>query len=230
MTPPHAGVVPAETLADLERAAVLLTRARIAVPDRQLLGSGTALTTAPADLAAFFSVLAFALKAGNVDLAFEGGRLVGVACWIRHLGHRHRPQERPPGPRRPGDQESGGVLAGLRTRLDLLDGGFDVPHGRTHHHLAYLATVPGYGAHLITERLLEHRGLAADEHGHQLYLEVHDTGDRTRLSRRGYDDLGASRGDPRAPRSWVMRRNPVAAPDTPAGGLGTPGANTGGGR
>ena len=230
MTLPHLIVVPAETLADLEPAAVLLTRARIAVPDRRLLGSGTAMTTAPADLAAFVTVLAYALKAGDVDLAFDGARLVGVACWIMHLAQRHRPEERVPGPRRPSDQHSGGVLAGLRTRLDLLDGGLGVPHGRTHHHLAYLATRPGHGGHLITGLLLEHRVRAADEHDHALYLEVHDPGSRRRLSRCGYHDLGGSRGDPSAPRSWAMCRNPVAVPDTPAGGLGAPGANTGGGR
>lgn len=230
MTPPPVVVVRAETLADLELAAALLNDVRIAVPDGQLLGSGTTLATAPADLAAFTAALAYAWKAGHVDLASAGERLVGAACWFTHPGPRHRPGERPPGSRRPSDQESGGLLAGLRARFDLLDGGFGVPYDRTHHHLCYLATVPGYGTHPITELLLAHRARAADKAGHELYLEVHDAGNRTRLSRLGYRDLGGSLGDQRAPRSWSMRRPAVTAPGSPQGGPSTPDPNTGGRR
>src|SRR5882724_7780062 len=109
MTPPPAVVVPAETLADLQPAAVLLVQACNAVPDGQVLGSAAALAAGPADLAAFLTVLAYACKAGHVDLAVAGGRLVGVACWIRHRAERHGRRERTPGARRPGDQDSGGV-------------------------------------------------------------------------------------------------------------------------
>jgi hypothetical protein len=230
MTPPHVVVVPAEALADLELAAVLLNDVRIAVPDGQLLGSGTTMANTAADLAAFLTVLTYTWKAGHVDLAVAGKRPVGVASWYRHPGQPHRPRERTPRSRRPSDQESGGVLAGLRTRFDLLDGGFGVPYDRTHHHLCYLAAVPGYGTYLITELLLTHRARAADKAGHELYLEVHDAGNRTRLSRLGYRDLGGSLGDQRAPRSWAMRRPAVTAPGSPEGGLGTPDPNTGGGR
>jgi len=225
MTPQDAAVVPAVELADLEPAAVMLDRARIAVPDRQLLGSGTTLT-ASADLAAIVTVLAYALKAGSVDLAIEGGQLVGVACWLEHLGQRlPPPKRRPPAPRQPSDQQGEGVLAGVRVRLELFDGGFAVPYRCTHHHLVYLATRPGYGAQVVTQGLLDYRGRAADEHGHQLYVEVHDPVDRRRLGHCGYDDLGISRGYQRAPRSWAMRRDAIAAHDT-AGGL----TSTGGGR
>jgi hypothetical protein len=188
MTTRPTAVVRAEELADLPPAAALLAQAQFADPHQRLLGSGT---TLPADTAEFMPVLAYALKAGYVDLATHAAQLVGLACWITHLARRR--------PHQHDSRSRVGHLPGLGDQLDLFDHAYHVPTGRTHHHLAYLATRTGHPTHLITEQLLRHRGHAADEHRQTLYVEVHDGLTLARLRRGGYQPLRTSNGDPAAP-------------------------------
>lgn len=212
-------VARATGLADLDLAAGVLARARAAVPGRQLPGSGTALPSAPAAAEGFVEVLADTLRAGFLDLAYLGGTVVGVACWITHLAKR-----RPLRPREAVDQPPASVLLDVRARLAVFDAIFEVPNTATHDHLVYLGTPAGHGGRDVLGLPLGHRARAADENRRQLYAEVHDPVDLRQFRRLGYGQLRVSRVDvklPPDPPSFAVRR-PAPTPSPAVAGAGLP--------
>jgi GNAT superfamily N-acetyltransferase len=84
---------------------------------------------------------------------------------------------------------------------------------RPHHHLAFLATQPGYQRGGLGTALLAHQHRHLDRYAIPAYLEAASGASRELYLRLGYADLGPAITLPGGPQLWPMWRRPVLAAD-----------------
>lgn len=185
---------------DVVPAVALLHRAHLASPTGRLLGSATTPRSAP-----FADLFTAGLRLGRVELAVNGDRIDGVACWIDHPRSAPSPSCAMP---RTG-------VGDLLARLHITDLLVPVPDSSVHQHLAFLGTRPGYNARAVTDLLLHRQSLLNDRHGHTFYMEVHDESMRAWLLRSGYHDHGVTLGTDTDPESYLLSRAVATPPGAP---------------
>lgn len=122
-----------------------------------------------------------------------------VAVWFPH-----DPEPPPPAPDY--DQRLSAACGRYTTSFRTLDSYFEEnhPHGKRHHHLAFMATLPaaqgqGRGAALLREHHRKHPSVPA-------YLEASCPESRALYNRHGYRDIGNPFVLPGGPQMWPMWR------------------------